>query len=315
MIGSVRLDYMRKASVISSYRGRFAPSPTGDLHFGSLVAALGSYVDARANRGAFTVRNEDVDETRAVPGSIERIVATLAASGIESDEPIVRQSDRKPLYRDALQRLIDAGHAFECRCTRAEVGDAPRRACVADAPRDRPVAWRVRVPELDVAFDDRLQGRVTQNLAREVGDFVVKRSDGYFAYQLAVIVDDAEQRVTDIVRGADLLDSTPRQIWLQSLLGYETPRYLHLPLAVDAEGRKLSKQYASAPVDPDDPLPALRRAANFLRMTFDRAASTPHAMLQSIIENYDPTAMPKRASITVDASWHGRTPVESPERQ
>lgn len=247
----------------SSYRGRFAPSPTGDLHFGSLFAALGSWLRARSRSGAWIVRMEDLDPPREIPGAARRILATLCAFGLDSDEPVMFQSTRAPRYRTALDRLVAMGVAFECRCSRRDLGEGAihRGACVLRrASSSRPAAWRVRAPELDLAFDDALQGPQCQNLLREVGDFVVRRVDGQYAYQLAVVVDDHDQGITEVVRGADLLDSTPRQIWLQRALGLPTPEYLHLPVALDAAGRKLGKQLASAPVDARDPVPALRQA-------------------------------------------------------
>jgi glutamyl-Q tRNA(Asp) synthetase len=258
------------------YRGRFAPSPTGPLHFGSLVAALASYADARAQRGTWLLRIEDVDEPRTDPDSEAVIVATLARYGFAWDEPLARQSDRAVHYAKALARLVDLAAVYPCACTRRDLqsaavgaggehvypgtcrsGIAPSRAL----RRER--SWRVLADAADVAFDDRLQGAQSQNLARDVGDFVVRRADGLFAYQLAVVVDDAEQGVTDVVRGADLLASTPRQIHLQRLLGLPQPRYLHVPVALDANGEKLSKQTRAAPL-PDEPLPALLAAWTFL---------------------------------------------------
>jgi glutamyl-Q tRNA(Asp) synthetase len=256
--------------------GRFAPSPTGPLHFGSLVAALASACDARARGARWLVRIEDVDIPRSVPGAADDILRTLSRYGFAWDGPVERQSDRTPHYAAALRRLVDAGHAYPCACTRRELEGAPlgpggeriypgtcrEGVPAALAPRPRR-AFRVRVGDADVAFVDRLQGRQRQRLAIEVGDFVVKRADGLFAYQLAVVVDDAAQRVTDVVRGADLLASTPRQIHLARLLGCPVPTYLHVPVAIDREGQKLSKQ-TRAPALPDDPLPALRAAWRFL---------------------------------------------------
>jgi len=256
--------------------GRFAPSPTGPLHFGSLVAALASCCDARARGARWLVRIEDVDLPRSVPGATDDILRTLVRYGFAWDGPVEYQSDRTPHYAAALRRLVDAGHAYPCACTRRELESAPLGpggeriypgtcregvpAALASRPRR---AFRVRVGDTEVAFVDRLQGPQRQRLADEVGDFVVKRADGLFAYQLAVVVDDAEQRVTDVVRGADLLASTPRQIHLARLLGCHVPTYLHVPVAIDREGHKLSKQ-TLAPALPNDPLPALLAAWRFL---------------------------------------------------
>lgn len=246
----------------SSYCGRFAPSPTGPLHPGSLLAALGSWLLARHAGGRWLVRVEDVDPPRTVPGAVNGQLAALAAFGLCSDGPIVHQSARNALYQGALDRLLREGKAFACHCSRTELAaqGGIHHHCVALATRAQP-AVRLRVPPGSVVgFDDGLQGRVVQDVHAEVGDFVLRRADGYWAYQLAVVVDDGAQHVTDVVRGADLLDSTPRQILLQRALGLPTPRYLHLPLLLGPDGRKLSKSEAALPIDPAAPLPALRRA-------------------------------------------------------
>ena len=257
-----------------SYRGRFAPSPTGPLHFGSLVAALASWLDARAVGGEWLVRIEDVDVPRTVPGAEAQILRALEAFGLHWDGAVARQSERTALYEAALERLRAAGRIYRCRCSRREIADS------AFTGPDGPIypgtcrllgldsriegADRLRVPAGKIAFDDRVMGRVEQDLARDVGDFVMRRRDGHFAYQLAVVVDDADQGVTDVVRGADLLLSTPRQILLQQTLGFETPRYLHIPVATHPDGQKLSKQSLAAAVDPAHPLEALTRALKFL---------------------------------------------------
>ena len=244
------------------HRGRFAPSPTGPLHFGSLVAAFGSWLMARRAGGEWWVRIEDLDPPREVPGAADAQLRTLAGFGLVSDAPVVRQSERHALYRQALDRLLAAGLAFECRCSRSDLAATGgiHRACRADATRAE-AAVRLRVADDGVvAFDDAVHGRIAQDVAAEVGDVVLLRADGYWAYQLAVVVDDGVQGITHVVRGADLLDSTPRQILLQRALGLPTPAYAHLPLIVDAQGHKLSKSLAALPVDGDDPLPALRLA-------------------------------------------------------
>lgn len=233
------------------YIGRFAPSPTGPLHFGSLVAAVGSYLDARAQLGQWLVRMEDVDEPRCSQAHADDILCALEDFGLEWDGAVLYQSRRKQHYQAALDRLIEAGQAYPCACTRREVADSSLKGiegpvypgtCRAGLRGRAARAWRVRVGEATICFDDRLQGRHCQRLALDIGDFVVRRADGCFAYQLAVVVDDAEQRVTHVVRGADLLVSTPRQIHLQTLLGYATPDYLHLPVVMNQAGQKLSKQ-------------------------------------------------------------------------
>ena len=262
------------------YVGRFAPSPTGPLHAGSLVAALASYLDARAHHGIWLVRIEDIDEGRSVPGAAGEILDLLHRLGMESDREVVWQSRRKHLYEAAYDRL--AGHVYPCGCNRREIADsrlgfAPDGAAIYPgtcrhglAPGRSPRSLRLRVPEAGddvITFQDRVAGVVTQRLASESGDFVLKRADGYWAYQLAVVVDDAEQGVTDVVRGADLLDSTPRQIFLQRLLNVPTPRYLHVPVVRNANGEKLSKQtgaLAVRPGDEDAAVAALRQSAGFL---------------------------------------------------
>ncbi|MDE3198934.1 MAG: tRNA glutamyl-Q(34) synthetase GluQRS [Acidobacteriota bacterium] len=234
----------------SKYRGRFAPSPTGPLHFGSLVAALASYLDAAEHDGGWLVRMEDVDEPRCVEGADLDILRTLERFGFHWDGPVAYQSRRTHLYNAALLRLREAGLAYPCTCSRREAGDGVYPGtCRNRAPAPgKQVAWRVRTEDALVSFEDRRAGHWEQNLAREVGDFVILRADGLFAYQLAVVVDDAEQGITDVVRGADLLDSTPRQIWLQRLLGYPEPRYMHIPLVTNEAGEKLSKQTKAPPL-------------------------------------------------------------------
>ena len=273
-----------------SYRGRFAPSPTGALHFGSLVAAVGSWLRARAQVGTWMIRIEDLDPPREVPGSAAGIIATLAAFGMESDEPIVYQSKREGAYLGAFERLRAGGEIFPCWCSRGDLeptGGVHRGACVAAPDTRRQPAWRVRAPDRVVEFDDLALGRQSRNL-RDDGDFVVRRVEGWFAYQLAVVIDDAFQGISEVVRGADLFDSTPRQIHLQTLLGLPMPAYLHLPLVLDDDGRKLSKQDRSRPVDAADPMPALRTALAFLGLpAVTYSAATPSALLQAAVPRFD----------------------------
>ena len=242
------------------HRGRFAPSPTGPLHAGSMLAALGSWLLARQAGGEWLLRIEDIDPPREVAGAASDQLRTLAAFGLHHDGEIARQSRRGHLYRDALDRLLVRGQAFECHCSRSELAASGgiHRQCVATAPRADP-AIRLRVADgCEIAFEDAVHGRIVQRVDRDVGDFVLLRADGLWAYQLAVVVDDAEQGITDVVRGADLLDSTPRQILLQRALGLPTPRHAHLPLLLGDDGRKLSKSDAALPVDTADPLATLR---------------------------------------------------------
>ncbi len=292
------------------YRGRFAPSPTGPLHFGSLIAALASYCDARAQGGEWLLRIEDVDLTRRRAGAADAIAATLATYGFVWDGPVCKQSERGALYAQALDRLREQGRLFACACTRRELettlpGPAGERVYPGTC-RGRLVAggegraWRVVVDDTPVAFTDRLQGRHQQRLDRDVGDFVVRRGDGLFAYQLAVVVDDALQGITDVVRGADLLASTPRQIWLQRQLGFATPTYLHHPIAIDGSGRKLSKETGAAQLS-DDPLPALCRAWQFLGQSApQRPPRSVAAFWRWAIAAWDPRSLPPVAMLPAD---------------
>lgn len=235
-----------------SYRGRFAPSPTGDLHAGSLVTALASLLRAHQQRGCWLVRMEDIDPAREVVGSARSILGELERLQLIADERVMYQSDRKPAYQRAFDALYARDLVFPCWCSRRvirEHGGVHRdgRCFVARDPRHEP-AWRLRVPDATIRFDDPVQGPQAQNLREVVGDFVLRRADGGWAYQLACVVDDAAQGVSEIVRGVDLMDSTARQIHLQHLLGVSTPDYLHLPLVTDAQGRKLAKSDADAPL-------------------------------------------------------------------
>lgn len=257
-------------------RGRFAPSPTGHLHFGSLVAAFASYADAKHAGGEWHLRIEDVDVPRVRRGAADAILRELERLGFAWDGPVWTQSTRTDAYAAALETLHAAGLVYRCCCTRRELAHARRNAqgepiypgtCRRDPARAagsrRATAWRVRAPAGPTTIVDRHYGLQCQDLAAEVGDFVVRRSDGMFAYQLAVVVDDAAQGITDVVRGGDLLASTPRQVFLQQTLGLPTPRYLHVPVAVDRAGAKLSK-HLGARVLADDPLDALVAAWRFL---------------------------------------------------
>ena len=297
MVSSTRMTPKRKQVMEhSSYHGRFAPSPSGSLHFGSLSAAVSSYLEAKKQQGVWLVRMEDLDAPRSVPGAADEILRTLEAYGLHWDEEVLYQSQRTTAYAQALHDLQLGGAAYPCTCTRKEIADSalhgieghiyPGTCRDGVAPDKQARAWRVRTDQsslrhsreggnpaiqnafcltpLDsrlrgnddipgiggiIEFDDALQGRIAQHLENEIGDFVVQRADGVFAYQLAVVVDDAMQGITHVLRGADLLASTPRQIWLQRLLNLPTPHYMHLPVTVNALGEKLSKQTLAAPVD------------------------------------------------------------------
>lgn len=259
---------------VSFYRGRFAPSPTGPLHFGSLIAAVGSFLEARAHGGEWLLRMEDVDAPRCSIAAADAILRALESYGFSWDGSVVWQSQRHAAYAAALEQLKQAGRGFPCACTRRELADS---ILVADGAALYPGAcrnglpagktarsWRVRIDAARVTFDDAVQGRIESDLAQEVGDFILLRADGLFAYQLAVAVDDAEAGITHVVRGVDLLLSTPRQIFLQQCLGLPTPAYAHLPVALNAAGEKLSKQTRAMPLDVSRPVPALLAALEFL---------------------------------------------------
>lgn len=272
------------------YRGRFAPSPTGPLHFGSLVAAVGSYLQARAQEGEWLVRIEDLDPPRAVAGAADDILRTLEAFGFQWNGPVLYQSRRHADYAQALEQLNRAGTLYACGCTRREIADSsvngiegpvyPGTCRGGRAAAKAARAWRVRTDNAAVEFDDALQGRLRSDLEADIGDFVVRRADGLYAYQLAVVVDDAAQGITEVVRGADLLNSTPRQIHLQRLLGLPTPGYLHLPVVLNVAGEKLSKQTGAVPVDATNPLPALWWALELL------GQSPPRELLAVDLESF-----------------------------
>ncbi len=278
---------------MSGYRGRFAPSPTGLLHAGSLVAALASWLDARAHGGVWLVRIEDVDLPRCLPGAADEILRQLDRCGLVSDEPVLRQSERGAVYQAGLDELIARGWAYPCGCTRKDIaqaiaargGQRERHGELVYPGSCRPGngglqgrparAWRLDVGAVTAAlglpaltrWTDRRLGLQQQDVGREVGDFVLKRADGLWAYQLAVVVDDAAQGITHVVRGEDLADNSARQILLQQALGYPTPAYLHTPLVLGANGEKLSKQNGAAAVDLGDPLAALNAAAALLGLS------------------------------------------------
>lgn len=255
-------------------RGRFAPSPTGPLHFGSLVAAVGSYLSARAQGGEWLVRMEDLDPPREVKGAADDILRTLEAYGFEWHGAVMYQSRRRDAYEAALEALRHSGALYPCGCTRKEIADSsiagteglvyPGTCRSGLAPGRSARALRVRTDHAVIDFEDRAQGRQHAQLECEIGDFVARRADGFYAYQLAVVVDDAEQGISEIVRGADLLTSTACQIYLQRLLGLPTPGYLHLPAAVNDRDEKLSKQTFAKPLARAKPVVLLRQALDFL---------------------------------------------------
>mgnify|MGYP001813358319 CR=1 FL=1 len=243
--------------------GRFAPSPTGDLHFGSLLAALASYLQVKSSGGQWLIRVEDIDPPREVPGSAARILEDLQRFGLQSDQAVLYQSTRTQAYEQAINRLLDSGKAYWCGCSRSELPDSgiDPGTCRDGLPAGKSArSVRLKVDGGNIRFHDQVQGLVEQDLEESVGDFVIRRADGLAAYQLAVVIDDAFQGITEIVRGADLLDSTPRQIFLQQRLGLDTPLYAHLPLATDENGRKLGKRFQSDPIAEQTPLQVLRQA-------------------------------------------------------
>lgn len=256
------------------YRGRFAPSPTGPLHFGSLLAAVASFLQARRHGGTWHVRMEDLDRPREMPGAADAILRTLEALGLHWDGEVVYQSRRHDAYRMAFDALAQTAAVYPCSCTRKEIADSslagidgpvyPSTCRAGIEPGRSARAWRVRTDDTAIAFMDRWQGRIERRLQPQSGDFVVRRADGLYAYQLAVVVDDAALGVTEVVRGADLLESTPRQIHLQHLLGLTTPAYAHLPVVVNAQGEKLSKQTGAAAISPADAVPLLHHALRLL---------------------------------------------------
>lgn len=274
-----------------SYIGRFAPSPTGLLHAGSLVAAMASYLDAKAHQGKWLVRIEDIDESRTMAGATAHILSTLQQLGMPWDGDVVIQSQRKPLYAAAFHQI--EAHCFPCACTRKEILEAQTHFASDGAPiypgtcrhglhaGQTPRTWRLRVPEVGetdeyITFTDRWCGQRAQHLSQEVGDFTLRRGDGFWAYQLAVVVDDAAQGITHVVRGADLLDSTERQIYLQHLLDYHTPAYCHVPLRVLASGKKLSKQNSAPAIDLVHAIDELTSAAQFLGIPVENVNSIDH---------------------------------------
>jgi glutamyl-Q tRNA(Asp) synthetase len=286
------------------YRGRFAPSPTGPLHFGSLVAAVGSFLDARAQSGAWLLRIEDLDQPREAPGAAATILRTLEAFGLYWDEETVYQNQRIDLYRQALEKLDAAGNTYPCACSRRDIqqlsvaGAKPHvypGTCRNGLPAGRRArSIRLHTPDVSIHFNDRLHGAVSERLAESCGDFVLQRADGLFAYQLAVVVDDALQGISDVVRGADLLESTARQILLQRLLGLATPRYLHLPVAANQRGEKLSKQTRAPAVGTDRPVETLGRVVRFLGQTppGELDYATLDEFWQWAIANWDATRLP-----------------------
>ncbi len=289
----------------ASYIGRFAPSPTGALHFGSLVAALASYLDAKANNGLWLVRMEDLDPAREPPEAAAQILQTLENFHLFWDGPVLYQSQRLTVYRAVLEELIRQNLIYPCSCSRQTIkamGGVYDGRCRVHPPGSRrKCAHRLHVAEQEIHFNDLVQGLQQQDLARETGDFVVLRKDGLFAYQLAVVVDDGYQNITHIVRGTDLLDSTARQIYLQQLLNLPQPQYAHIPVASNAQGQKLSKQHFAEPVASEMAAKTLHQALRFLGQNppMELATAPVQEQLPLAIQHWDIQAVPKLANIRV----------------
>ena len=292
------------------YIGRFAPSPTGPLHFGSLLAALASYLDARDNGGIWLVRIEDVDTTRCDPTFASAILNTLRAFGMLWDGDVDIQTQRQKRYDEVLNTLIADGRVYACDCSRREVADSAvagidgpvypgtcRNKHLATTNSAKPTALRFAVDAAAVDWQDRLQGRQAQRLDLDVGDFVVRRRDGLTAYQLAVVVDDFDAQVTHVVRGADLIDSTARQIALQTGLGYPTPSYLHIPVATNQAGEKLSKQTLAEALVSENAIDTLRLALRFLNQPAPSPTASVSALLADAVSRWQPHAIPKSRGI------------------
>lgn len=292
------------------YVGRFAPSPTGPLHFGSLIAAVASYCEAKSHQGQWLLRMEDLDTSREVPGAANTILKQLEALGFQWDGSVIYQSQRDSDYAAALDFLKEQNLVYPCSCTRKEIADSssrtgiegliyPGTCLVHPLKKQAAVAWRIKCPDNALSFHDAVQGYISQNLKHDIGDFILKRADGLFAYQLAVVVDDAAQGITHVVRGADLLNSTPRQIYLQHMLHYATPNYAHIPVAANAAGEKLSKQTLATPLDINTAPQQLFAALKFLGQNPPNALK--HESLASIwhwaFENWQLSKVPTLKSI------------------
>ena len=290
----------------SGYIGRFAPSPTGPLHFGSLLAALASFLDARANQGKWLIRIEDLDPPREPAGSAELILQQLQDFGMNWDDEVLYQSARLGIYEEIVDQLQDKGLAYPCDCTRPqirEMGLVYNGSCrERSTPPERPYALRLKTEALEIGFDDKIQGHFSQQLELDAGDFVIRRKDELYAYQLAVVVDDEFQNITHVVRGWDLLDSTPRQIYLQRVLNYQEMSYIHIPIIVDGKGQKLSKQTFAPSIETDRASEAIYKALIFLGQVppVEIAIERPESQLQWAIANWDSQAVAKVSSLPLE---------------
>lgn len=295
----------------SSYRGRFAPSPTGELHFGSLIAALGSYLQAKSQQGQWLIRIEDIDETRTVPQSDSHILSTLDNFGFEWDQTVIYQSQRKELYQHYLQQLTAKQLVYACDCSRAKLKkkliNSPRSGVYPGICRNKKLkpgketALRCLAQTQKIEFNDQVQGTYSVDLAEDCGDFIIKRRDGFFAYQLVVAIDDAEQGITDIVRGADLLSATPQQIYLQQQLDLPHPSYAHLPVAMHSNGQKLSKSHQDLPIHEHSAVEILCTALEFLNQSpiDELYSSSLDDFWIWAIENWNLQRVPQTQSILV----------------
>lgn len=285
------------------YIGRFAPSPTGPLHMGSLVAALASYLDAHSSNGKWLLRMEDLDPPRESQEAADAILFALDALGLHWDGPVLYQSQRYPAYEEAIADLKHRNLVFACDCTRQDIQQAggvyPGTCRNRQLDSSSDTALRCLVADTDITFEDSLQGLQCQQLVNEVGDFVIRRKDGLYAYQLAVVVDDGYQQVSHIVRGIDLMDSTPRQIYLQQLLGLPQPAYTHIPVIVNHQGQKLSKQHKASPIDPAKPVTLLLQALDYLQQAPDPALAdaTPADILTWACLHWRPAALIQKTEL------------------
>lgn len=289
-----------------TYIGRFAPSPTGPMHFGTLIAAVASYLQAKSNKGKWLLRMEDVDVLRNVAGCDTQILQSLERFGFEWDDEVLYQTSRTQAYEQALTQLKQQALLYPCTCSRKQLAQQtgewspvyPGTCRRKDKWTDASYATRVKTPDRLIVFNDIVCGPQQQNIANEVGDFVIKRRDGLFAYQLAVVVDDAYQGVTQVVRGTDLMDSTPRQIFLQQTLAYRTPEYLHFPIAIDKEGNKLSKSTQATKLDDSKPITSLNAALMFLgQQKLD--TNQLDEFWETAIENWNSDNIPKQKTISI----------------
>jgi len=291
-------------------RGRFAPSPTGPLHFGSLIAAVGSYLNVKSRGGHWLVRMEDLDPPREQAGAADSILKTLEAYGLYWDEPVIYQSQRSDQYEEAIERLAKKSLTYFCQCSRKEISadagpgiDGPRYpgTCRNKHLHSSNNSLRVKVTDETLTFDDAIQGPMQQNLEQAIGDFVIRRRDGLYSYQLAVVVDDGLQEITEVCRGTDLMDSTPRQLYLQQMLGFPSPLYLHLPVALNKQGQKLSKQTHAPPVPQHGDSGELSRVMLFLgqNLPAELIGAPTAELLEWGVEYWDASKVPGKLAISV----------------